>query len=186
MLCVMARTLNSKPLTCYRLKGSNNLPREIALISPHSLMFHSNATQIDLMLSLPSFKKRGDERYVLLHKTLRRNVRKLYENFYSHYLSNHYELEGRSSSALKEARIGNLVIFHPRKYESINSNLFYIARIEKLVFYRNSEEIRSFLIVYYDKTKLIRRSVYASDCIHLITHDSIGQITDHDLKTLQY
>ena len=54
----------SKSLTCYRLKGNNNLPKEISLISPHNLMFHSNATQIDIMLSLPSFKKRGDEKYV--------------------------------------------------------------------------------------------------------------------------
>ena len=178
----MARTLNSKPLTCYRLKGNNNLPKEIALICPHNLMFHSNATQIDIMLSLPSFKKRGDEKYVMLHKTLRRNVRKLYEGFYSHFLSDHYDVEGRSSSTLREAKVGNSVIFHPRKYETINSNLFYLARIEKLVFHRNSEEVRSFLIVYYDKSKLIKRSVYPSDCIHLISHDSIGPITDNDLK----
>ena len=149
-------------------------------------MFHSNPTQIDIMLSLPSFKKRGDEKYVMLHKTLLRNVRKLYESFYSHFLSDHYDVEGRSSSTLKEAKVGNLVIFHPRKYETINSNLFYLARIEKLVFHRNSEEVRSFLIVYYDKSKLIKRSVYTSDCIHLISHDSIGPITDNDLKTLQY
>ena len=122
----------------------------------------------------------------MLHQTLRRNVRKLYENFYSHFLSDHYDVERRSLSTLKEAKVGNLVIFHPRKYETINSNLFYLARIEKLVFHRNSEEVRSFLIVYYDKSKLIKRSVYPSDCIHLISHDSIGPITDNDLKTLQY
>ena len=56
----------------------------------------------------------------------------------------------------------------------------------KLVFYRNSEEIRSFLIVYYDKTKLIRRSVSPNDCISFISQDKIGSVTDDDLKTLQY
>ena len=87
---------------------------------------------------------------------------------------------------LKDTKVGDLIIFHSRKYESFNSKLFYLARIERLVFHRNSEEIRSFLIVYWDKSKLIRKSVYASDCIPLITQDSIGQITDHDLNTLQY
>ena len=68
----------------------------------------------------------------------------------------------------------------------VMSKLFYLARIEKLVFHRNSEEVRSFLIVYYDKTRLIRRSVYPSDCISLISQDKIGPVTDDDLKTLQY
>ena len=122
----------------------------------------------------------------MLHQTLKRNVRRLYENLYSHFLSDHYDVERRSSCMLKDTKVGDLVIFHSRKYESFNSKLFYLARIEKLVFHRNSEEVRSFLIVYWDKSKLIRKSVCASDCIHLITHDSIGQITDNDLKTLQY
>ena len=149
-------------------------------------MFHSNPTQVDIMLSLPSFKKQGNEKYVMLHQTLKRNVRRLYENFYSHFLSDHYDVERRSSCMLKDTEVGDLVIFHSRKYESFNSKLFYLARIEKLVFHRNSEEVRSFLIVYWDKSKLIKRSVYDSNCIHLITHDSIGPITDNDLKSLQY
>ena len=130
----MSRTLNSKPVTCYLLKGSNNMPKEIALISPHNLMFHSNPTQVDIMLSLPSFKKRGNEKYVMLHQTLKRNVRRLYENFYSHFLSDHYDVERRSSCMLKDTKVGDLVIFHSRKYESFNSKLFYMARIEKSIF----------------------------------------------------
>ena len=116
MLIVMCRTLNTKPLTRCRLKGGNNVPRKITLISPHNLMFHSNPTQADVMLGLPSFKKRGNENYVVLHMTLKRNARRIYETFYSHFLSDHYNVERRSSCMLKDTEIGDLIIFHLKIY----------------------------------------------------------------------
>ena len=88
----MTRSLNSKPLSAYRLKCTNHTPKDIVLVSSFNLMFNGVGSQDDLLLSIPSFKKRGSDPYVLPHKTWKRNIHSLFEKFHAHFLSEHYQV----------------------------------------------------------------------------------------------
>ena len=188
MLAIMTRSLNSKPLSAYRLKCTNHTPKDIVLISPFNLMFNGVGSQDDLLLSIPSFKKRGSDPYVLLHKTLKRNIHSLFEKFHAHFLSEHYQVSKQTPHEVSDdVNVGDLILFHLKKYDKIFANQsFLIGRIEKLFHHRNSNLIRSTLITYSDKKKLVHRTVKLIDCIPFVKGYKLGTVSDAELNDMKY
>ena len=63
---------------------------------------------------------------------------------------------------------------------------FLVGRIEKLFYYRNSKLIRSIIITYSDKRKLVHRTVKLIDCIPFVKGYELGTVSDTELVDMIY
>ena len=129
--------------------------------------------------------KHGDISNLMSH--VKSNSTKIL-NLYFKYLIQSYHMKSDTLCRLlkpDQFQVGMSVLFNQKRTNVTHSyRLFYLGVVSEILYHRNSDSPRTFMLRCYDHNKIITKALRPEDTLIINSQGSIGFIYNEDLKNL--